>query len=126
MRDPGVESQTVPRAELEAVYHARRDLETAPWIEEVLIYSDCKAVVDGFAKGRELTLLGDMGALWYEVWAIHARVVCSGDRSVRVCKVKGHCTDTTTTPITHQKGNWCADFHSGMAVVDIPSEEAKK
>ena len=50
LRDMGPEAQTVPRAELEAVYHALRALKTAPWIEEILIYSDCKAVVDGFAK----------------------------------------------------------------------------
>ena len=67
MRDTGTEAQTVPRAELEAVYHALRALETAPWIVEVLIYSNCKAVVDGFAKDREATLMGDMGALLYEV-----------------------------------------------------------
>ena len=41
-----------------------------------------------------------------------------------MCKLKGHCTDPTITPSTPQKGNWCADFHAGMAVVDIPEAEA--
>ena len=80
--------RTTVRAELEAIYRAMRVLEQAPWIEDIKVYSDCKAVVDGFTKGRELTLMGDMGALWYEGWEIHGRIVSSGDRYIRVHKVK--------------------------------------
>ena len=126
MRDTGPEAQTVPKAELEAIYHALRALETAPWIIDLLIYSDCKAVVDGFAKGRDATLMGDMGTLWYDVWAFHARLVESGIRKIRVVEVKGHCGDPVLTPITHQKGNWCADFHAGAAVAEVPEAEARE
>ena len=35
MRDPGTESQTVPRAELEAIYHALRAVQSAPWLEDI-------------------------------------------------------------------------------------------
>ena len=117
--------QTVPRAELEAIYHALRVLKAATWIQDVKIYSDCKAVVDGFAKGRELTLMGDMGALWYEVWEIYRRITSSGDRVILVHMGKGHCSDPAITPITQQKGNWCADFHAGQAGCDIPEKEAE-
>ena len=78
MRDMGPESQTVPRAELEAIYHALRAIQHAPWIVDVNIDSDCKAVVDSFSKGREVTLLGDMGALWYEVWELYRSITSSG------------------------------------------------
>ena len=125
MRDPGPESQTVPRAELEAVYHALRAVATAPWLEEVCIYSDCKAVVDGFTKGRELTLMGDMGALWYEVWDLHRSITCSGAVRLTVNKLKGHCSDPAVTSVVHQKGNWCADFHAGAAVREVPPKEAE-
>ena len=124
MRDPGEESQTVPRAELEAIYHALRAVRNAPWIQDVNIYSDCKAVVDGFSKGRELTLMGDMGALWYEVWEIYRGITNSGEVEIRVHKAKGHSGDPAITPITHQKGNWCADFHAGRAVREVPEKEA--
>ena len=69
--------------------------------------------MDGFTNGRELTLMGDMGALWYEVWETHRRIINSGDITVVVHKVKGHCGDPAIIPIAHQKGNWCADFHAG-------------
>ena len=126
MRDPGVESQMVPRAELEAVYHALRAVRGAPWIREITICSDCKAVVDGFAKGRESTLMGDMGALWFEVWDVYHGVVNSGEVVIRVHKVKGHCSDPAITPIVHQKGNWCADFHEGAAVREVPAKQAEE
>ena len=125
MREDGPEAQTIPRAELEAIYHALRALRGAPQIHEVIIYSDGKAVVDGFSKGRELTLMGDMGALWYEVWEIYNTITNSGDVCIRVHKVKGHCSDPAITPVTHQKGNWCADFHAGKAVREVPAKEAE-
>ena len=79
MRGTGPEAQTVPKAEREAIYHALRALETAPWIVDVLIYSDCKAVVDGFTRGKEAALMGDMRAQWYDVWTVHARLIGAGD-----------------------------------------------
>ena len=69
--------------------------------------------------------MGDMGALWYEVWEIYRRITSSGDRAIAVHKVKGHCSDLAITPITHQKENWCADFHAGQAACDIPEKEAE-
>ena len=126
MRDMGPDSKTVPRAKLEAVYHALRVIDGATTIEDVNIYSDCKAVVDGFQKGRELTLMGDMGAVWYEVWKVHRRITSSGDRKVTGHKVKGHCSDPTIIPVTHQKGNGVAEFNAGMAVRNIPEKQAER
>ena len=113
MRDMGPESQTVPRAELEAIYHVLRAIQHAPWILDVNIYSDCKAVVDGFSNGREVALFGVMGALWYEVREPHRGITSSGAITITVHKVKGHCGDPAITPVTHHKGNWCADFTLG-------------
>ena len=122
----GPELQTVSRAEFEAIYYFLRVLEWATGIQYINTYSDCKAVVDGFAKGRELTLMGDMGALWYEVWEMYRRVTNSGDRTIVVHKVKGHCSNPAITLITHQKGNWWADFHAGQSACDIPEKEAEE
>ena len=56
---------------------------------------------------------------------MYGGITNSGEVEVRVHKVKGHCGDRAITPITHQKGNWCADFHAGRAVRKVPAKEAE-
>ena len=94
--------QTVPRAELTAIKTCLQDLKDHERIKAIEIFSDCKMAVDGFSKGRELTLMGDMGALWYEIWDIYRQIASSGEVRIQVHKVKGHCSNLRVTHLRVQ------------------------
>ena len=49
LRDMGPDTQTIPRAELEAIRQAVCAIAESGNITEIMVYSDCQAVVDGFS-----------------------------------------------------------------------------
>ena len=100
--------QTVPRAELYAVYMAIKHSTGT-----TTIYSDCKYVVDGFHKGKGLTIHGSHGDLWSLLWeACQART-----GQVTVVKVKAHTDEDAVQEGRiskyHQQGHRISDTYAG-------------
>ena len=109
--------QTVPRAELKALIEFTLELEQAPHITNVTLYSDCKMVVDLFNAGRERCMMSNFWEMWRDFWGpfdrIHHRM-----ESFTILKVKSH-SDTVPTHLKH--GNDMADKYAGEAVREITS-----
>ena len=70
-------NQTVPRAELQALISAVNFLGIVDGPCSVHIYSDNKAVVDGYNAGQRMGH-GNMDDLWEPFWAIHSLVSQQG------------------------------------------------
>ena len=82
--------QSVPRSELFALMAIALYTAMLPTPAAILIVSDNKAVVDGFAKGPrpyENPSHSNMGDLWERFWAIYALATGAG-WTFRVQKIK--------------------------------------
>ena len=110
--------QILPSAELTALMEFVRELEIAPQIDEVDIYSGCKMVVDLFNGGIERCKMSRLWELWRDFWEpverIRPRLV-----HFAIHKVKAHCDDEEIVPEVHRKGNNMADKYAGPAVVEV-------
>lgn len=81
----------------------------------LVVYSDYKALVDGFAKGREFTLVNStMADLWEDLWkALEHRP--GGPAQVEVKKIKAHVPEALVRSgmanlcLRHWLGNEKAD-----------------
>ena len=85
-------NQTVPRAELQALISAVTFLGTAAGHCTIHIYSDNKAVVDGYKAGRRVGH-GNMDDMWELYWSTHDHATNNG-WTIKVLKVKAHTLDT--------------------------------
>ena len=112
--------QSVPRSELFALMAIALYTARLPTPAALLIISDNKAVVDGFAKGPrppDGPSHSNMGDLWERFWAIHELAKGAG-WTFTVQKIKSHTLeqdfneyplDLDVMPMEHRIGNSRAD-----------------
>ena len=112
--------QSVPRSELFALMAIALYTAMLPTPAALLIISDNKAVVDGFAQGPRLPdkpSHSNMGDLWERFWAIYA-VAKGAGWTITVQKIKSHTLeqdlneyplDLDEMPMEHRIGNSRAD-----------------
>ena len=112
-------SQIVPRAELTAIIECIRELEVAPQITQVVIYSDCKMVVDLYNGGTARCKQSKLWELWSDCWAPYDRII-RGLEQFEIRKVKTHCDNVEIVPREHKHGSDMADKYAGDAVVKSP------
>ena len=79
--------------------------------------------VDSYAKGKASSQLTRCGAIWADVWHIGEYVENKGIK-VSIRKVKAQTEDENGEPLALRRGNQCADYHAGLAVVEVPASEA--
>ena len=85
-------TQTVPRAEMWALYRALKALAECPDTDfESDVYSDSEVVCRAYAKGPN-TRHGPNGEIWDLIWECHGRLNAKGAH-VRLHKVKAHAVE---------------------------------
>ena len=114
--------QTVPRAELTAIFECLDDLKQCPNLIEITLYSDCKMAVDSFAKGKVYAQRTACGAIWADIWEILKELEGRGV-TLSILKVKAYADDDQLAPLPLRLGNQCADHDAGLAVAELPASE---
>ena len=107
------DQQTVPRAEMWALYRALKALAECPEDHfQSEIYSDSEVVCRAFAKGPS-TRNGPNGEIWDLIWAQHSKLSSKGC-NIRLHKVKAHAVEKGLQQDTVlSAGNEIADLYAG-------------